>query len=461
MPLPDEWEEKLTRIQKLLLIKVWRFEKLLFAVTEYVKEELGIFYIQAPPSTMDDVFPDTDVSTPFIYILSSGADPTSLLNKFAKKKDFMDKLETISLGQGQGPKAEMHIATAKIAGSWVMLQNCHLAKSWISTALEKIVEDLDTEKETIHEDFRLFLTSMPADYFPVSVLQNGVKLTTEPPRGIKANLRRSYDGISEQQLEDPRGYLKKMIFGICFFHSQVQERRKFGPLGWNIRYEFNDSDLDTSLTMLPLLLEEQEDIPWDALIFVIGHITYGGRVTDDLDRRCLISMLKKILNTQIFEDDYKFSDSGIYYAPKDGTLQSYIDYIETLPLKDEPEAFGMHPNTNINYQLQESDRIITTIMSIQPRISSSSGGKSPDEMIIEKCTEIQQQLPELLNRLEGKKELFKNDAKGLLPSLSTVLLQEVERFNKLLKVIGLTLVDLVKAIQGFIVMSEELDTMYN
>lgn len=460
-PLPGEWEEKLSGIRKLLLVKIWRFEKLLFAVTEYVKEELGTFYIQAPPSTMDDVFPDTDVATPFIYILSSGADPTSVLNKFAKKKNFMDKLETISLGQGQGPKAEMHIATAKVSGSWVMLQNCHLARSWISTALEKIVEDLATEKDTIHEDFRLFLTSMPADYFPVSVLQNGVKLTTEPPRGIKANLRRSYDGISEQQLEDPRGYLKKMIFGICFFHSQVQERRKFGPLGWNIRYEFNDSDLDTSLTMLPLLLEEQEDIPWDALLFVIGHITYGGRVTDDLDRRCLISMLKKILNTQIFEDDYKFSDSGIYYAPKDGTLQSYIDYIETLPLKDEPEVFGMHPNTNINYQLQESDRIIATIMNIQPRISSSSGGKSPDEIIIEKCTEIQEQLPELLDRLEGKKELFKNDAKGLLPSLSTVLLQEVERFNKLLKVIGLTLVDLVKAIQGFIVMSEELDTMYN
>ena len=302
---------------------------------------------------------------------------------------------------------------------------------------------------------------MPADYFPVSVLQNGVKLTTEPPRGLKANLRRSYDGITEQQIDESKSYVKKMIFGLCFFHAQVQERRKFGPLGWNIRYEFNDSDLDTSLTMLPLLLEDQEDIPWDSLLFVIGEITYGGRVTDDLDIRCLMSMLNIVLNPKIQEDDYKFSDSGIYYPPNDGNLKTYTDYIDSLPLKDEPEVFGMHPNTNINFQLQESERIVTTVLNIQPRMSSAAGGKSPDEIIIEKCAEIEEQLPHLLQRSEGKKEMFKTDSKGLLPSLSTVLIQEIERFNKLLKVMETSLVDLVRAIKGFIVMSEELDTMYN
>lgn len=67
----------------------------------------------------------------------------------------------------------------------------------------------------------------------------------------------------------------------------------------------------------------------------------------------------------------------------------------------------------------------------------------------------------MLLRAEGKKEMFKTDSKGLLPSLSTVLVQEMERFNRLLQVMGASLKDLVKAIQGFIVMSEELDKMYN
>ena len=461
VPFPGDWEEKLSPINKLIIIKIWRYEKLLFAITEYVKEELGSFFIKAPPSSMEDVFPDTDVTTPFIYILSVGADPTSVLFKFAKSRDYMDKLNVISLGQGQGPKAEALVERAKKNGEWVMLQNCHLAKSWISTALEKIVNDFAVQEEQIEPNFRLFLTSMPADYFPVSVLQNGVKLTTEPPRGMKANMRRSYDGISEHLIEESKAHVKKMIFGLCFFHAQVQERRKFGPLGWNILYEFNDSDLETSLTMLPLLMEDQEEVPWESLLFVIGEIAYGGRVTDDLDIRCLMSMLDIVLTPKILEDDYKFSDSGIFYPPNDGNKKTYTDYIDGLPLKDEPEVFGMHLNTNINFQLQESERIVRTVLNIQPRVSTAAGGKSPDELIMEKCAEIQEQLPELLNIKEGKKEMFKTDGKGLLPSLSTVITQEIERFNKLLQVMGTTLTALVKAIQGFIVMSEELDTMYN
>jgi dynein heavy chain, axonemal len=87
---------------------------------------------------------------------------------------------------------------------------------------------------------------MPASYFPVSILQNGVKITTEPPRGLKNNLRRSWGEVREEQLEAcprRRDELHKIEWGLSFFHALVQERRKFGALGWNIRYEFNMSDL--------------------------------------------------------------------------------------------------------------------------------------------------------------------------------------------------------------------------
>jgi len=78
-------------------------------------------------------------------------------------------------------------------------------------------------------------------------------------------------------------------------------------LGWNIRYEFNDSDLETSITNLHKFLEEQEDIPWEALLFVTGHINYGGRVTDDWDRTCLLSVLKRFYTPEILEEGYIFS----------------------------------------------------------------------------------------------------------------------------------------------------------
>lgn len=125
---------------------------------------------------------------------------------------------------------------------------------------------------------------------------------------------------------------RKLIFGLSFFHAVVQERRKFGPLGWNILYEFNDSDLETSLVMLKMFLDDQEDIPWDALTFVTGMINYGGRVTDANDLRCLMETLKKYYCTENLEDGYTYSDSGLYYAPQFGDLESYKNYIDNLPM---------------------------------------------------------------------------------------------------------------------------------
>jgi len=101
----------------------------------------------------------------------------------------------------------------------------------------------------INPEFRLFLTSAPSPAFPVSVLQVAVKLTTEPPRGLRANMKRTYAALNDEYLEGcPRKpeIWCKLNFGLAFFHAILQERRKFGPLGWNVTYEFNDSDLDTS-----------------------------------------------------------------------------------------------------------------------------------------------------------------------------------------------------------------------
>jgi len=76
-------------------------------------------------------------------------------------------------------------------------------------------------------------------------------MTNEPPKGTKANLLRSFANLIKE--EDYEGVAaksvpwKKLLVGLLFFHSNVQERRKFGPLGWNIRYAFDESDLETSI----------------------------------------------------------------------------------------------------------------------------------------------------------------------------------------------------------------------
>merc|ERR1719265_1927055 len=197
---------------------------------------------------------------PLIFILSPGTDPVGDVVAFADKQGIGKRFESISLGQGQGPKASKLIENAQGVGGWVLLSNCHLMESWM-TDLEMIVEQLNPE--SMSNNFRLWLTSMPAKSFPVQVLQNGVKMTNEPPAGLRANLLRSYSQITDKSFEEsskPETY-KTLLFSFCFFHAVVQDRRKFGPIGWNIAYGFTPEDLAVCKSQLMTFINQYEDVP--------------------------------------------------------------------------------------------------------------------------------------------------------------------------------------------------------
>ncbi|KAJ3039074.1 Dynein heavy chain 7, axonemal [Rhizophlyctis rosea] len=456
---PGQWNQ-LNEFQKMLIVRALRSERIIPAVQDFVKVKLGHKFIEPPTFDLAGSFEDSNHRAPLIFILSPGVDPMAQLLKFAEDKGFAgSKCQSISLGQGQGPIAASMIREAQRGGTWVVLQNCHLAVSWLGT-LEKIVEDMSTA--SIHKDFRLWLTSYPSPKFPAAVLQVGVKMTNEPPKGLRANILKSYlsDPISDEKFftscSKPNEW-EKLLFGLCTFHAVVQERRTFGPLGWNIPYEFNDSDLRISMRQLQMFLDTYAEIPFKALTYLTGECNYGGRVTDDWDRRTLMNLLTTYYCPAIVDDNnYRFSPSGTYYAPAKGKYENYLDYIRQLPLNPNPEIFGIHENGDIARQLAETRGLFESVLKTQEKVSGGGGGqKTSDEILIEVATDILSRIPAVFN-IEAAIQRY---PVSYNESMNTVLIQEMIRFNRLIQIVLVSLVNVQKAIRGLVVMSAELEEL--
>jgi len=316
--------------------------------------------------------------------------------------------------------------------------------------------------DNVHKDFRLWLTSMPSKDFPVSVLQNSVKMTNEPPKGLRANLYSTYYKLDDEKLDittKPYEY-KKLLFALSFFHAIVQDRVKFGPLGWNIPYSFNDTDIEISKSQMEMFLDIYDEIPYKVLQFLTNYINYGGRVTDAIDLRTIDVIMRDFfpLDGSVMKDDYKFSQSGLYYSvavPDEGSAhEAYVEYIESLPIVPDPECFGMHENANIACATTEVFDMLDTTLSLQPR-QASGGGLTREEVIGNIAKGIEERMP-------GK---FDIEAIGMKyptryeESMNTVLVQECIRYNNLISVMLASLPAVQKALKGLVVMSGELEEM--
>ncbi|XP_031423008.1 dynein axonemal heavy chain 1 [Clupea harengus] len=455
-PVPGEWEENLSSFQKLLILRCLRADCLTQGLQDFVGAQLGQRFIEPQTSDLSLVFKESSPTTALIFVLSPGTDPAADLYKFADVMKFSKKMCAISLGQGQGPWAEAMMHGAMERGKWVFFQNCHLAPSWMPS-MERLIENIDPEK--VHRDFRLWLTSLPSNKFPVSVLQNGSKMTIEPPRGLKANLLKSYLSFTDEFFTSccKVSELKSLLLSLCLFHGIGIERRKFGPLGFNIPYDFTDGDLRICISQLKMFLDEYQETPYKVLKYTAGEINYGGRVTDDWDRRCILNILEDFYCPAVLEPAHSYSPSGEYkQISTDLDVKGYLAYIRGLPINDRPEIFGLHDNANISFAQNEAFTLLGAVVQLQPR-AAASGGKGRDEIVEEIVAGIQEKIPSLID----EEEVMTKYPVMYEESMNTVLIQEVIRYNKLLEVISQSLVDLVKALKGLVVMSSELELMSN
>ncbi|KAL6759980.1 dynein heavy chain 6 [Haematococcus lacustris] len=505
-PWPEPWQTKLSAFQRLLLLRLIRPDKLVGAIHSFVNDTMGRKFVEPPPFDLDRCFQDSSSLTPLIFVLSPGSDPMSSLLKYADAAHI--KVDSISLGQGQGPKAAALIQQAQAVGGWVVLQNCHLAVSWMST-LERICEQLTPD--TTSPAFRLWLTAYPSPHFPVAVLQSGVKMTSDPPKGLRANLLGSY--LSDP-VNDPDYFngcskateFKKLLFGLCFFHAFVQERLKFGPLGWNVPYQFSAPDFVISARQLAMFVNEAGSGPIPlkarrrALKYLTGECNYGGRVTDAHDRRTLMSILDLFYcEPAVYDHSYRYSPSGKYYAPNLSEQEDYVAFIKTLPITAEPEVFGLHANADITKDQQETDLMLDSLLATQGK-AGAGAGVSRESMLSDLAADISSRTPQPFD-IEAARYKY---PVNYYQSMNTVLTQcrhisasssehsnlralavthaaalakaktpaadlvrpatpaadlELVRFNRLIEVVHSSLASLRKALRGAVLMSSELEAV--
>lgn len=458
---------------KLCLLRCLRPDRVVPAVTNYVVKMMGPAFVEPPRFDLEACWRDSKPTTPLIFVLSPGSDPMAALNKFATGLSI--SLTSLSLGQGQGVIAERMIDRGIETGAWVVLQNCHLYPSWMPK-LEQIMERVTQLYQNQHQqphgshapspEFRLWLTSYPSEKMPVSILQSGVKMTNEPPKGLRANLVRSYftDPISDSEFFETctpgrAREFKRLVFGLCFFHAVIQERRSFGALGWNVPYGFNEDDLRISVRHLRMFLEdsEGEELPFKALVYTIGACNYGGRVTDDQDRRLLDSLLRSFMNSDVVEvEDYALSSCKAYAVPRPTSHAAYIEILRSLPAEASPEVFGLDMNADITRAQQETVELFQAIQATQPRAEGGAQTGSTERMVEELAESILDRLPPRFD-VEAAQEKYPVVYEE---SMNTVLTQELGRYNVLTDVIRDSLQNLIKATQGLVVMSAELEQVF-
>ncbi|OXU30794.1 hypothetical protein TSAR_013179 [Trichomalopsis sarcophagae] len=365
--IPDGYNT-LDTFRRLLIIRAWCMDRALSQSKKYIAHSLGQKYAEPVIAFLDVLHKESRPNTPMIGFLSMGSDPTPSIEQLAKKMEITCK--SISMGQGQEIHARKLINSARSEGFWVLYQNCHLGLDYMAELVNYILE-----MESTHSDFRIWITTEPHDNFPISLLQMSLKFTCEPPQGIKAGLFATYNSMNQAMLDqcDAPQYIP-LIYTISFLHTVVQERRKFGPLGWNIPYEFNSADWLASCLFINNHLSDydaKQGISWPTIRYMIGEVQYGGRVTDDYDKRLLNTFSKVWFSDILFDDNFAFYKGYPIFNYKQ--VSDYIKKIEEMPTTDPPQAYGLHSNADITYQSNTTQLILDTIISVQPK--ESGGGK--------------------------------------------------------------------------------------
>uniref|UniRef100_A0A8B9E943 Uncharacterized protein n=1 Tax=Anser cygnoides TaxID=8845 RepID=A0A8B9E943_ANSCY len=247
-----------------------------YTYKNFVEEKLGSKYVEGMRMDLAKSYEESSPTTPEFFLVSRSEKLGFTIDS--------GRFRNISLRQEQEIVAEEAINATH--GHWVLLQVKYSSVAkWLVT-LEKLLEQYSEES---HSDFHICISAEPAPtpeehIIPHGILENSVKITSEPPMGMLANLHITLHSFDQDtlKLRSREREFKSILFSLCYFHTCIASRLRFGPPGWNQRYLFSTRDLTVCLNVLCNYLETHTEVRY--LCFLFGEILYGGHITDAWDR---------------------------------------------------------------------------------------------------------------------------------------------------------------------------------
>jgi len=476
--LPLDWKKLDTQpFKKLLVLRCLRPDRITSALTSFIKTTVpdGTSFVEMDQkSAFSDILisslDDSTPSTPIFFILSPGADPVKDVEAQARKRGFEKgkNFSDIALGQGQEIVAMEKLERGLKEGHWVMLQNIHLMPKWL-IELEKKLDQFAQDAGSANQNFRLFLSAEPSVDIPIGILERCIKLTNEPPAGLKANMKRAWTSFRKEDIEDRDPRVKTILFALCYFHSTVLERRKFGPKGWNMFYPFNAGDLRDSANVLNKYFEGNiGKIPWDDLTYIFGEIMYGGHIVDDWDRRLCRNYLEHFMSDNLLDELelFPFVDGKTvsFRCPTPRPYDKYLEYLEQTLTQETPIGYGLHPNAEIGFRTTQCENLFSVLLELQPKDSgSSSGGDEGASQIRSKNEIVSDVIRQVLEDMNLKEKIFNlEDIRTKIDEVGpyqNVFLQECEYMNYLLLEIIRSLEEVDQGFKGLLTISDQMEQL--
>jgi dynein heavy chain len=470
VPVPDyeeriNMERTLGPFLRLTITRFMREDRTSISCGQFVEQMLDNRFTAPVTDGIGSIYDESQCRKPVLYLLTAGSDPTMTIDELAKKRKKFPT-DKVSMGEGQEKVAREKNNAAFVTGGWVILQNSHLGIGYMCE-----LEDVLVKTGEINEDYRLWITCEITPRFPIGLLQLVIKVTLEPPAGLKAGMMRTYSTMVTQELLDKLDHDKwrTLVYTQCFLHSTVQERRKFGPIGWCVPYEYNNSDLDACLLFLEKHVATTvivgQPLSWVTVQYMVAEAQYGGRITDDLDRELFLSYTAKWFCDDIFKPSFTFNNyqwEYNYKIPEGLEIAQYREAIDTIPAVDSPLIFGLHPNADLTYRLKEAAEMIATIIETQPKDSGGGSGKSMDEIVKDQALELLQKMPPDFVEEIFRAQIMKlkgppgTSDKGFGAPLNIFLFQELQRLQNIIKICRTNLSSIAQAIDGTVVMTPEL-----